>query len=63
MKFALALLALVPALALAAPLERRQGGVSVNCGGNYYSSSQVNQAIDNAEDGDNGGSTYPHQYK
>lgn len=62
MKFTLTLLALVPAVALAAPLEPRQGGVSVNCGGTYYSSTQVNRAINNAESGNYDSSGYPHQY-
>lgn len=62
MKFSLALLALVPAVALAAPLEPRQGGVAVNCGGKSYSASQVNRAINNAESGNYDSSGYPHTY-
>ena len=63
MKFSLALLALVPAVAFAAPLEPRQGGVAVNCGGTYYTSTQVNRAINNAKSGQYSSSGYPHTYK
>lgn len=64
MKFSLALLALVPAVALAAPLlEPRQGGVSVNCGGVSYTSTQVNRAINNGLSGNYDSSGYPHTYK
>ncbi|GAC96152.1 guanyl-specific ribonuclease [Pseudozyma hubeiensis SY62] len=62
MKFSLALLAFVPAVALAAPLEPRQGGVAVNCGGQYYSASQVNRGINNAKSGQYSSSGYPHTY-
>ncbi|KAI3480823.1 hypothetical protein L1887_57090 [Cichorium endivia] len=62
MKFSLALLALVPAVALAAPLEPRQGGVSVNCGGVSYTSTQVNRAINNGLSGKYSSSGYPHTY-
>ena len=62
MKFPLALLALVPVVAFAAPLEPRQGGVAVNCGGKSYSASQVNRAISNALSGQYSSSGYPHTY-
>lgn len=62
MKFSLAVLALVPALAFAAPLEPRQGGVAVNCGGQYYSATQVNRGINNAKSGQYSSSGYPHTY-
>lgn len=45
MQFKLALLALLPALAAAAPIEPRQGGVSANCGGKTYTATQVNRAV------------------
>lgn len=68
MQLSLALFALLPALALAAPsgvtqqLENRQGGVADNCGGKSYTASQVNQAIRNALSGKYDSSGYPHTY-
>ncbi|EPQ32425.1 uncharacterized protein PFL1_00621 [Pseudozyma flocculosa PF-1] len=62
MQFKLALLALIPALAVAAPLEARQGGVSVTCGSTYYSSTQVNRAVNNAIQDAASSTTYPHTY-
>lgn len=63
MKLSLYLLALVPVAALAAPLEPRQGGVAVNCGGTSYTSSQVNRAINNGLSGQYSSSGYPHAYQ
>ncbi|PWZ00459.1 guanyl-specific ribonuclease U1 [Testicularia cyperi] len=65
MKFsAAAFLAVLPALALAAPveLESRQGGVAVNCGGKSYTSTQVNRAINNALQDRASSTSYPHTY-
>ncbi|KAK0548913.1 hypothetical protein OC861_002394 [Tilletia horrida] len=60
MKFAsLALLAL-PAIALAGPIQKREP--SVTCGGKYYSSSQVSQAVEYSDYGYAPSTTYPHQY-
>ncbi|KAN0066212.1 hypothetical protein ACQY0O_000306 [Thecaphora frezii] len=58
MQFQIVLLALVPALAAAAPLARRQGSVRVSCGSHTYSANQINNAINNALE--NSYNDYPH---
>ena len=54
------------ASALSAPVEQRQS--STTCGSNYYSSSQVNAALNQgygyyADDEEVGSGDYPHTYK
>jgi hypothetical protein len=63
MKFALTLLAALPAMGFGAPVLPRQGGVAVTCGSNAYSAAQVNRAITNGIDDRASSSSYPHKYK